>query len=51
MSTQAMLQTYPQPMNLDTAMLTKASDAALECAQVCTCRCAHSVPTLAWPET
>lgn len=36
MNTQAMLQTHPQPMNFDTAALTSAIDAALECAQVCT---------------
>lgn len=36
MNTQAMLQTHPRPTNLDTAMLSRAIDAAFECAQVCT---------------
>lgn len=36
MNTQAMLQTHPQPTNLDAAALTSAIDAAFECAQICT---------------
>lgn len=36
MNTQAMLRTHPQPMNPDTDVLTRAVDAAFECAQVCT---------------
>lgn len=36
MNTRAMLETHPQPTNLDAATLTSAIDAAFECAQVCT---------------